>query len=225
MNLQKGFIRLQANKVGIAALLLIVGLAGGVGLSHFIQSREAQQKQNALDQMDIPFLQHMNLHHDQALTLSQIMQSKLGGAPVTPRLVAIGSLARSIEVSQRLEIGIFRGWLMQWERELIPRKVNMDWMLPGANPDELAFISRCRALGGGMEGMASMDEINALSQSNLEEASEQFLKLMQKHHEAALPMLAYASRHASSAPVRQLALAMWSDQRKELLMIQRLKKS
>lgn len=211
-------------KAGLAALLLLLGFAGGMALTHLVNGREAQQNQNALDRMDIPFLQHMNLHHDQALTLSQIMQSKLKSTSTDPRLNAIQSLARNIEVSQRLEIGIFRGWLMQWGREFIPRQINMDWMLPGADEDELAFISRCRAIGGGMEGMASMDEINRLSDASLDAASDQFLDLMQKHHEAALPMLAYAARRAHNPQVRQLALAMWSDQRKELLMIQRFKK-
>lgn len=236
MSLQKGFIRLQVSnpntpvktawaKAGLVALLLLLGLLCGIGLTQLFNSQQVAQSQRALDQMDIPFLQHMSLHHDQALTLSQIMQSKFKANSIDPRLYAIQSLAKNIEVSQRLELGIFRGWLMQWEREFIPRQINMDWMIPGANEDELAFISRCRASGGGMEGMASMEEINRLSDANLEAASEQFLELMFRHHEAAIPMLAYASRRAHNLQVRQLALAMWSDQRKELLMIQRLKKS
>lgn len=212
------------SKAGALALLFGLGLAAGVGVSHYQHHHQTTQNQSALERMDIPFLQHMNLHHDQALTLSQIMQSKVLGAPSEPRNLAIQSLARGIELSQRLEIGVFRGWLMLWGAEFIPRKVNMDWMLPGATADELAFISRCRAVGGGMEGMATMDELNRLSGAGLQEAADQFLDLMQKHHEAALPMLAYASRNAYTLQVRQLALAMWSDQRKELLMIQKLKK-
>jgi uncharacterized protein (DUF305 family) len=231
LSLQKGFIRLQNNKWLLALFLtLVCGLGIGAGFL-FAQHRidaQAAQDVNARVQMDIPFLQHMSLHHDQALTMAQIIQGKLQSAPVVDsnavdharmhRAVVMG-LAKSIEASQRTEMGIFRGWLMLWEAELVPRKVTMDWMVPNANEDELAFISRCRAVSGGMEGMATMDELNRLGEASPAEAVDLFLEMMRKHHEAALPMLGYAARNVYTPQVKQLALAMWSEQRKELMQL------
>ena len=213
--------------LAIAFILLLGGVAVGAGLAHVLTSHQVQanarQIQTVRQQMDIPFLQHMNLHHDQALTLSEIMQSKAISIPASSMQLTVLSLAKNIEVSQRTEIGIFRGWLMLWEAEFIPRKVTMDWMVPNATEDELAFISRCRSVGGGMEGMATMEELNQLSEAKPDVAVDLFLTLMQKHHEAALPMLEYASRNAHTPQVKQLALTMWSEQRKELLLIQKLR--
>ncbi|MDH4395278.1 MAG: DUF305 domain-containing protein [Limnobacter sp.] len=227
---------MQNNKWLLAFFLaLVCGLGSGAGFlfaQHRIDARAAQAA-NARLEMDIPFLQHMSVHHDQALTMAQIIQGKLqNAAQIDSNAVdhalmhraAVLGLAKSIEVSQRTEMGIFRGWLMLWEAEFVPRKVTMDWMVPNANEDELAFISRCRAVSGGMEGMATMDELNRLNEATPTEAVDLFLELMRKHHEAALPMLGYAARNAHTPQVKQLALAMWSEQRKELLQIQKLTK-
>lgn len=228
----------KLSKLTVALIFLVNGLAIGGAVTHFLVAykteSETHNSKNALQQVDIPFLQHMSLHHDQALTMAQIIQGNLQSSTLIDsvalnsdrmRRAAVLGLAKNIEVSQRMEMGVFRGWLMLWEAEFIPRKVSMDWMTHNANEEELAFISRCRAVSGGMEGMATMEELNRLGEAATIEAIDLFLELMRRHHEAALPMLSYAARNANTPQVKQLAMAMWSEQRKELLQIGSLQRA
>jgi uncharacterized protein (DUF305 family) len=58
---------------------------------------------------------------------------------------------------------------------------------------------------GRMPGMASPEEIAGLESLSGEAADIQFLKLMIRHHEAALPMAEYAEANTTIPAVRALA--------------------
>ncbi|HEY1058392.1 MAG TPA: DUF305 domain-containing protein [Limnobacter sp.] len=181
------------------------------------QAHQLSLQQQALEVTDIPFLQHMTIHHDQAITMAQIMAGKSTGV--------LKNLARQIEQTQRSETGMFKAWLMLWQAEPLPRTINMDWMNHNATADEALYISRCKATDGGMEGLATVSQLNQLTTAQGEEAERLFVSLMIAHHESALPMLAYAAREAHTPAVRQTAQAMWAEQRKELLTLQALRNS
>ncbi|HEX5484733.1 MAG TPA: DUF305 domain-containing protein [Limnobacter sp.] len=195
-------------------LVALVGAILGACVALFVQHWKSQQTQNALWQTDIPFLQMMNYHHDQAITLAELVLPKAQGQ--------VAQLAHQIAAQQRTETGMFRALLLSWNAPVIPQKIQMDWMIPHATLDDLAFISRCNASGLGMEGLATMAQINELAQSPPDAANTQFLQLMAAHHSAALPMLDYARRNASTPVVRNMAASMWAAQRDELVWIHAL---
>ncbi|WP_288107059.1 DUF305 domain-containing protein [Limnobacter sp.] len=195
-------------------LVALVGAILGACVALFVQNWKNQQTQNALWQTDIPFLQMMNYHHDQAITLAELVLPKAQGQ--------VAQLAHQIAAQQRTETGMFRALLLSWNASVIPQKIQMDWMIPHATLDDLAFISRCNASGLGMEGLATMAQINELAQSPPDAANTQFLQLMAAHHSAALPMLDYARRNASTPVVRNMAASMWAAQRDELVWIHAL---
>ncbi|WP_284281183.1 DUF305 domain-containing protein [Limnobacter litoralis] len=195
-------------------LVALVGAILGACVALFVQHWKSQQTQNALWQTDIPFLKMMNYHHDQAITLAELVLPKAQGQ--------VAQLAHQIAAQQRTETGMFRALLLSWNAPVIPQKIQMDWMIPHATLDDLAFISRCNASGLGMEGLATMAQINELAQSPPDAANTQFLHLMAAHHSAALPMLDYARRNASTPVVRNMAASMWAAQRDELVWIHAL---
>lgn len=200
----------------LATLVLGCTLAAGVGWmaahQHYRAMQQAQTQATAA--VDIPFLQHMTVHHSQALTLSEAMGSKQN--------TQWSALARQIEVSQRLQMGMFKAWLQSWQAEPLPRQLNMDWMTPHATEDQLMFINQCKASGTGMTGLASMDQINHLLGAQGAEADALFAQLMRAHHLSAIPMLEYAAQWAHTAEVRELAASMLAEQRQELTVLKPL---
>lgn len=207
---------LQNRPLRALLLVALLGVLLGVGLGVYIKSKQIQTQQQALWETDIPFLQMMNYHHAQAITLAELVLPKAQGQ--------IGQMAHQIAAQQRTETGMFRALLMSWNVPVIPAKIQMDWMLPHATVDDLAFISRCNASGLGMEGLATVAEIKRLAESPANSANDQFLQLMAAHHSAALPMLDYARRNAKTPLIRQMAANMWAAQRDELIWIHALER-
>lgn len=169
----------------------------------------------SIAQTDIPFLQHMLIHHRQAVLIAQLSLDKLEGRPKW--------IATSVLTKQAEEIGVMRGLLASWEKKPIPDSVNMDWMRPHATPEQLAYVDRCATVPGGMEGLATPEQLQALAQTlDAQQVRDQFVELMLPHHLAALPMLDYARKYSGSETVRTLAGAMLADQRKEIIELQNM---
>lgn len=167
-----------------------------------------------MHEVDVPFLQHMTVHHAQAIVMVQMALPNLQGRAF--------QLARQIELQQIEENGAFAAWLTDWDQLPVPARVSMDWMRAGATLDEIQYIERCQSAPGGMAGMASNQDLQALQAHDARRVERLFLELMLRHHESALHMLGYASREGSRPLVRQKAAAMLLDQRKEIQQIRQL---
>jgi uncharacterized protein (DUF305 family) len=194
---------LIAAAFGFAAALLIVRL--------HILPREGSDTVATPGPVDIGFAQFMTAHHDQAVTLCQIVLSR-GNSK-------LNGLANAILVNQLLEMGQMRGWLSLWNQALMPTRKHMDWMLKGkVAPDAatLRYLSDCNAAPGGMLGLASMDELNRLGSLEGGEQDRLFLELMIRHHQGALPMARFAAQNADTSLVRGLAALTVIEQSKEI---------
>lgn len=164
--------------------------------------------------IDVGFAQQMSRHHDQALLLSRIF---LQGhdSPLT-------ALATRIIEDQLFELGQMRGWLRLWQVPLLPDSDSMAWMRLGSQPPgpELqAYLLDCSRLPGGMPGLATSAQIEALQSSTDAARDQLYLELIQAHHEGGLPMLNFASREAQHPAVRQLAERMLLQQTQEVLQV------
>ena len=120
---------------------------------------------------DTVFMNHMIVHHEQALTLSRL-------APNRTNTEEILDLAGRIDVSQEDEISFMQGWL---EERNIEVHAHMS-------------IHHMK-----MMGMASDQDIAELSRSKGMEFDELFLRLMIAHHEGALDMVKELKRQPGSA--------------------------
>ena len=158
--------------VSLSAEPLIIqpGLPGTV--SKEINSEEAINIANTgFTKDDTVFMNHMIVHHEQALTLSRL-------APNRTNTQEILDLAGRIDVSQEDEISFMQGWLEERNIE-VHAHMSMHHMK--------------------MMGMASDQDIAKLSRSKGMEFDELFLRLMIAHHEGALDMVKELKRQPGSA--------------------------
>ena len=158
--------------VSLSAEPLIIqpGLPGTV--SKEINSEEAINIANTgFTKDDTVFMNHMIVHHEQALTLSRL-------APNRTNTQEILDLAGRIDVSQEDEISFMQGWLEERNIE-VHSSMSMHHMK--------------------MMGMASDQDIAKLSISKGMEFDELFLRLMIAHHEGALDMVKELKRQPGSA--------------------------
>jgi len=158
--------------VSLSAEPLIIqpGLPGTV--SKEINSEEAINIANTgFTKDDTVFMNHMIVHHEQALTLSRL-------APNRTNTQEILDLAGRIDVSQEDEISFMQGWLEERNIE-VHAHMSMHHMK--------------------MMGMASDQDIAKLSSSKGIEFDELFLRLMIAHHEGALDMVRELKRQPGSA--------------------------
>ena len=158
--------------VSVSAEPLIIqpGLPGTV--SKEINSEEAINIANTgFTKDDTVFMNHMIVHHEQALTLSRL-------APNRTNTQEILDLAGRIDVSQEDEISFMQGWLEERNIE-VHAHMSMHHMK--------------------MMGMASDQDIAELSNSKGMEFDELFLRLMIAHHEGALDMVKELKRQPGSA--------------------------
>ena len=151
-------------------LIIQPGLPGTA--SKEINSEEAINIANTgFTKDDTVFMNHMIVHHEQALTLSRL-------APNRTNTQEILDLAGRIDVSQEDEVSFMQGWLE--ERNIkVHAHMSMHHMK--------------------MMGMASDQDIAKLSNSKGMEFDELFLRLMIAHHEGALDMVRELKRQPGSA--------------------------
>ena len=158
--------------VSLSAEPLIIqpGLPGTA--SKEINSNEAINIANTgFTKDDTVFMNHMIVHHEQALTLSRLVPNRTNTQEIL-------DLAGRIDVSQEDEISFMQGWLEERNIE-VHSSMSMHHMK--------------------MMGMASDQDIAKLSSSKGMEFDELFLRLMIAHHEGALDMVRELKRQPGSA--------------------------
>ncbi len=141
------------------------------------------------------FARDMRVHHAQAVQMAEIVRDKTESAEIR-------TLAADIALTQQAQIGMMLGWLDVWGLPASGTEPAMSWM---GHPTE-----------GRMPGMATPQEIVRLREAPPEEADEQFLWLMIRHHRAAIPMAEAILARTERPEVRQLAEAIAASQRQEI---------
>ena len=191
----------------ITALALI-----GLGALAYQQSQALEGARSALaavkpGPVEIGFAQSMSRHHQQAITMAQLM---MDGRP-TPLM----RLARTIAGTQMMELGEMRGWLRVWNQPFVSPTTAMDWMLLGrAPPDaELSqYLIDCQRSPTGMPGLAATADLERLRALEGPTRDRLFLELMLAHHQGAIPMARFTAREAHLSAVREFATRVVVDQ-------------
>jgi uncharacterized protein (DUF305 family) len=200
-----------------ALLAAFAGLLCGAVLGYGVATGNSAHAPNKMaGPIDIGFSQHMALHHDQAVSMSVLVRGRASGA--------INSLADSVATGQLQEIGQMKGWLALWGQPQVPTKKGMDWMVPQARSSSYdpAYVEVCRSTPGGMPGLATTDQLNALRSASGPALDMLYLQLLVAHHQGGLPMLRYAAEHAETEVVRQTAGRMAYEQEREVQQMAQL---
>jgi uncharacterized protein (DUF305 family) len=146
---------------------------------------------------DVRFMQNMIGHHAQALWMAAM-------APGRGASEGVIRLARKIDISQRDEIAMMRGWLAERRQ---------------AVPDD------ARAHAMTMPGMATAEQLTELDAARGREFDRLFLTLMIRHHEGALRMAEelFSTPGAGQDPdIFRFVTDVDADQRDEIWAMERL---
>jgi uncharacterized protein (DUF305 family) len=158
-----------------------------------------------LSPTDIGFAQDMSAHHQQAVTMSDMV--------ATDAAPEVRALADQIRLTQLREIGQMTGWL-QLAGASVVSPHPMAWMMadPGHHMtgDDMAMA---------MPGMASPADLERLQRLKGRDNEVLFLQLMTRHHQGGIEMAAYVVRHSPTDVVHQTAVAMIDEQSQELMFM------
>ena len=125
---------------------------------------------------DTAFMQHMIVHHGQALDMAKLVKDRTNNAEVI-------AAAGRIEASQADEIGFMKTWLSERGEPLEDPKM-------AGHGEHMHHM---------MKGMASPEEMKALAAAKGADFDRQFLTLMIAHHEGAVEMVKELLREDGTA--------------------------
>ncbi len=175
--------------VGVALLVVAATLVGfGLGRSSGTDPGSAPPVPVTLkpQPIDVGFAQDMSDHHDQAVQMALLAIDRASSQ-------AVRTLAVEILSSQRRENGVLEQFLR--DRGLAradPQRTVMEWMHEPVAHDR-------------MPGLASAEEMVALTNAEGAAFDQQFVDLMIRHHEGGVHMAQYAAEHAETQYIRDLA--------------------
>lgn len=188
-----------AHVVFALVLLLLVGAVGVV-----LGQRTAGDR-TLTDPVSIGFARDMQTHHAQAVAMSAPLHRRSDDPEVN-------YLAFDIMTTQQGQIGIMAAWLDLTDPDEVEGEgETMAWRGPGH-----------AGHGSRMPGMATEAQVAALQTLPIAQATEQYLRLMVRHHAGALPMALHAARNAEHPDVRLLAKNMYDGQASEIELLQRM---
>ncbi|WP_432278412.1 DUF305 domain-containing protein [Nocardia carnea] len=152
-----------------------------------------------LSAAELGFVQDMAAHHHQALIMVQRLDPGVDAA--------VRGVAQQIDDTQRAEIGMLLGWLRMAGA-------------PAANSDPMGWMPEESHDGHSghatpMPGMATREQLDALSAARGRAASVLFLQLMQAHHDGGIAMARVADAMLADGVVKQAAREMISGQTQE----------
>lgn len=208
-------LALKRHQLGYV-ILLILGIGLGYGAWNKFK-HEPRTTQPSPSAVDIGFAQLMSVHHQQAISMAQMMLSNDTDSPLQ-------RMAATVAYSQLRELGRMEGWLQAWGENLAAESNSMAWMLLGKEPpsDELLrYLIDCETSPTGMPGLATLAELETLRKLKGIPKDRRFLELMLAHHQGGLPMAQFAAKNAEVSAVRGLASLMAMEQAEEIMHMQR----
>ncbi len=178
-------------------ITLVVTAAILAGMVGWMVGDSGSQIQH--NEVDTGFLQDMRTHHEQAVLMGFIFR----GLPETDP--GLRTIAAGIVRGQSMEVGRMIQLLREYgETEANETDTAMTWMGMSAGVDQ-------------MPGMASDDELDQLGRLAGQDADRLFVALMSEHHIGGIEMADFAAANADTAEVRDMAAAMASAQRGEIV--------
>lgn len=129
------------------------------------------------------FARDMQVHHAQAIDMAMTIYGKTDDADLR-------ALAYDIATGQAEQKGVMYGWLAQWGLPQLGGST-MAWMTASSGDHGHGTVDGeplTEEQAREAMGMASADELAALSAATGQAADCQFLELMIRHHEGAIPM-------------------------------------
>ena len=180
-----------------ALAVLLLGLVAGLLLGRGMTAG-APATPNSVD---LGFARDMTAHHAQAVEMSEIVHRR----STDP---AVNYLAFDVMSTQQGQIAIITGWLDLWREPQSSAEPAMRWT---------GYVQE-----GPMPGMATDEDVQSLDALPVPQMTEQYLRLMMRHHRGAIPTAEYAADNAGISDVAKLAGNMVAGQNSEVRFMQDL---
>lgn len=180
------------------AVPLVLSAVLGAGVYASVADRGAAAPP-LLSDSDIGFAQDMAVHHQQAVTMTDMLT---GDIPPD-----VNALAEQIRFTQLAEIGQMTGWL-QLAGAPVGAAEPMAWMMSGHTGHQ--------EHGMAMPGMATPAELTRLQRSTGRVNHILFLELMIRHHQGGITMAGHAARTSTDDAIRTAAAVMVAEQAEEI---------
>ncbi|MFE2379753.1 DUF305 domain-containing protein [Streptomyces sp. NPDC059398] len=194
--------RRAALATGVATALALGLTACGSGEKHTSAhdahhgSSPAASAPGDFDAADVTFAQMMIPHHQQAVSMAELADSRAADPEVK-------SLAGDIEKAQGPEINTMRGWLSSWGK---PASPSMDHSMPGMD----------HGSGQTMPGMMSAQDMAGLKAARGKDFDKRFTEMMIGHHKGAITMAEDEQKKGRNSRAKKLAAAVVKNQRAEV---------
>ncbi|MFG2892588.1 DUF305 domain-containing protein [Streptomyces sp. NPDC048248] len=140
----------------------------------------------AFNDADVTFAQMMIPHHQQAIEMAELSDSRASDKEIK-------ELSAAIEQAQGPEIKTLRGWLEGWGK---PASSSMEHSMPGMDHG---------ADGSGMSGIMSDKDMAELKAAKGTDYDKKFARLMTTHHNGAISMAENEQKDGRNASAKKLA--------------------
>lgn len=182
----------------VAVLVLAIGYAAGLLTPSLRTPGDTSPEAG--------FARDMSTHHAQAVAMALIAYQKA-------TVPEIRNLGYDVATTQENQIGQMTVWLQDWHLSLTGSQPRMAWM-----PDGSQELSA----DGLMPGMATTDQMNALSSAAGKQVDILFCQLLLRHHLGGIHMVEGILAATSNPQVRALAESMKAGQQREVVNLQQL---
>ncbi|HEY3144067.1 MAG TPA: DUF305 domain-containing protein [Acidimicrobiales bacterium] len=183
------------------ALAVIVVVSATAAVATVVARRDDEGSPPAEGSVDVGFARDMRTHHAQAVEMAELLRDRTNDDEM--RLVA-----SDVALGQEVQIGQMRGWLDIWGLPPTSTDPPMAW----AHGDD----------SGTMPGLATDQELAALTAASGDDAEVLFLRLMIRHHQGGIHMAEVAADSADEEVVRTLAHTIAKTQQAEITNLQAL---
>lgn len=153
------------------------------------------------NQADITFAQSMIPHHQQAVEMAEMAESRASNPTVK-------ALAATIRQAQAPEIEQLTGWLTTWGAPMPSAPPGGAHGMPGMNTQ--------------MPGMMTEKDMAAMKAATGAAFDKMFLQMMIQHHQGAVEMAKTEQQQGKDAAAKALAAKIVADQTAEITKMQAL---
>ncbi|TGB09544.1 DUF305 domain-containing protein [Streptomyces sp. MZ04] len=175
------------------------------GMDHGSDSTAAASKEPGKDadtsadfnDADVTFAQGMIPHHQQAIEMSELAETRASDAEIK-------KLAGQIKKAQGPEIKTLQGWLKSWDKPT--------GMESGMDHSE----------HGGMGGMMSEQDMKDLEAAKGAKFDRAFAEMMIEHHNGAIEMAEDEKKNGKSADAKKMAEAIIKGQSTEVARFEKI---
>jgi uncharacterized protein (DUF305 family) len=160
------------------------------------------------NEVDVAFAQQMIVHHQQAIAMTKMAQSRAQDPNVK-------RLAAEIEAAQGPEIQTMTGWLQAWATP-------MPSVPPGMTPSSHGMAPSSGGMMHSMPGMVPQPDMSTMMDRHGAEFDRMFLQEMITHHQGAVDMAKIEQSSGANPEAMRLAKSIESSQTAQITQMRQL---